>query len=412
MTCGLTWLARDNLGISTEKIEMSDIFISYTRNDRPKAEQLARAFEAHGWSVWWDRKIPAGRTFDEVIEEAVAACRCLVVLWSKKSVDSRWVRTEAGEGANRGILVPVLLEEVTIPLAFRRIQAFDLSGWNGEENSPDFQGLVSDIQHVLKHSPPELTSTTEFQGPIGTVTGPPKAPHGDTRTQESKRGLKKALLPLGIAATIVTIAMILAVLLRISRFFVQRGIDAENVGRIPNALKNYQRAIFFNSGNERAHFRLANIYEDLNAFPKAQSEYREAMEGGCIEAYNNLARLHIVQDLDYSAATALLRKGQYQLENRDRIEVNYCSQASQIDLRALEYSFLTNLGWAHLMTERLAESESQLREAIELYEPGAAPHCLLAQVLERKTDEDTLAARVEWQKCDDYASTLIPEEDR
>ncbi len=46
---------------------MSDIFISYARPDRPMAELIARALEAQGWSVWWDRVIPAGKTFDEVI---------------------------------------------------------------------------------------------------------------------------------------------------------------------------------------------------------------------------------------------------------------------------------------------------------------------------------------------------------
>lgn len=100
---------------------MSDIFISYTSEDRTKAETLASTLEQQGWSVWWDRTIPAGKTFDEVIEEAIDAARCVVVLWSNSSVTSRWVHTEAEEGARRNILVPVLIEKVNIPLAFHRI---------------------------------------------------------------------------------------------------------------------------------------------------------------------------------------------------------------------------------------------------------------------------------------------------
>ena len=50
---------------------MSDIFISYKREDRPRARAVARSFEKHGFSVWWDRKIPPGRTFDQVIQEAL-----------------------------------------------------------------------------------------------------------------------------------------------------------------------------------------------------------------------------------------------------------------------------------------------------------------------------------------------------
>ena len=102
---------------------MAEIFISYAREDRQHAEQLSRVLEALGWSVWWDRIIPAGRPFDEVIEEAIEAAKCIIVLWTEKSVRSDWVRTEATEGVARGILIPILLEDVRIPLAFRRIQA-------------------------------------------------------------------------------------------------------------------------------------------------------------------------------------------------------------------------------------------------------------------------------------------------
>ncbi|MDQ3115900.1 MAG: toll/interleukin-1 receptor domain-containing protein [Verrucomicrobiota bacterium] len=49
---------------------MSDIFISYAREDREKAQAIAAVFQEQGWSVWWDRSIPPGRTFDQVIEEA------------------------------------------------------------------------------------------------------------------------------------------------------------------------------------------------------------------------------------------------------------------------------------------------------------------------------------------------------
>ena len=108
---------------------MSDIFISYFHHDRPHAEMLARALEAEGLSVWWDRTIPAGRNFDQVIEEALNAAKVVIVLWSRGSVKSRWVLNEAEEAAARSILVPVFIEErVRIPLAFRRIQAANLVG--------------------------------------------------------------------------------------------------------------------------------------------------------------------------------------------------------------------------------------------------------------------------------------------
>jgi len=103
---------------------MSDIFLSYASEDRARVLPLVQALEHHGWSVWWDRTIPPGKTFDQVIEEALEGSRCVVVAWSHASATSHWVRTEAEDGRQRACLVPVLLDiEVRIPLAFRLIQA-------------------------------------------------------------------------------------------------------------------------------------------------------------------------------------------------------------------------------------------------------------------------------------------------
>jgi len=115
---------------------MSDIFLSYASADREQAKQCVCLLEQHGWSVWWDRSIPAGRTFDRVIEEELAQARCVIVLWSHASAGSDWVRTEAADGLLRKILVPAMIVKVEIPLEFRRVQAADLSDWKGDPNRP------------------------------------------------------------------------------------------------------------------------------------------------------------------------------------------------------------------------------------------------------------------------------------
>ena len=128
---------------------MSDIFISYARADRPRAEALARALEDHGWSVWWDWRIPAGKTFRQVIQEQLDKARCVIVLWSATSITRKWVIEEASEGEERGILVPVLIEKVRPPLGFRSIQAADLISWQGDTNAPAFRRLCSDIEALI-----------------------------------------------------------------------------------------------------------------------------------------------------------------------------------------------------------------------------------------------------------------------
>lgn len=132
---------------------MSDIFISYAREDQAIAKALAAALSDYDWSVWWDPEIPAGEDFDEIIERELAAAECVVVLWSATSIDRRWVKTEANEALRRSALIPARIADIAPPLAFRNLQAVDLIGWRGGRDHPGFEQLVGAIVGKLGPSP-------------------------------------------------------------------------------------------------------------------------------------------------------------------------------------------------------------------------------------------------------------------
>ena len=142
---------------------MADIFISYAKKDREKVEPIALALMEQGWSVFWDRAIPGGKTWDEVIEEELDAAKSVIVVWSKISIKSRWVRAEAEEGLHRNILVPVSIEDVKIPLLFRPIQSVRLIKWQQDSNHPQFVKLISDLSPILGPSPKKIKESKQLR---------------------------------------------------------------------------------------------------------------------------------------------------------------------------------------------------------------------------------------------------------
>ena len=110
----------------------NDVFLSYASRDEEQIEKIVQALEQTGISVWWDRQIPPGKTWDAVLGKALDEAKCVVVLWTKNSAGADWVKDEAARGKKRKILVPALLEDVDIPLGFGRIEAADLREWDGE----------------------------------------------------------------------------------------------------------------------------------------------------------------------------------------------------------------------------------------------------------------------------------------
>jgi TIR domain len=134
---------------------MSDLVISYKREDEPRVGRLVQALERTGHSAWWDRGLAGGENWRQQIQTALDVAKCVIVVWTRDSVGPAgdFVRDEAGQAKRRGVLVPVLLDKVTPPLGFGEIQAIDLTHWKGNPRDPFFEDLCAAVTAKLEGRP-------------------------------------------------------------------------------------------------------------------------------------------------------------------------------------------------------------------------------------------------------------------
>ena len=133
---------------------MPDIFLSYNRDDQAVARRYAEAFEGQGFSVWWDTTLRAGEAYDEVTEAALNEAKAVVVLWSPRSVVSRWVRAEATQADRNKTLVPVTIEACKRPIMFELTQTAELSHWQGEPDDRAWLAFLADVKRFVQSGVP------------------------------------------------------------------------------------------------------------------------------------------------------------------------------------------------------------------------------------------------------------------
>lgn len=209
---------------------MGDLFISYKREERDKARLLAVALESRGWSVWWDPELRAGEHFDDVIEAAIKSAACVIVLWSKLSVRSRYVKDEASYALELQKLVPVAFDDAELPLRFKGLHTIPLQKWDGSATSPALQELMSEVMRRVPRSSQERPPS-EPQAPLG-------------RSEVS----------------------------------LDRLIQARKSDELTEIMKRYQSRIAANSEDGEMHFRLALCYLELKGYTRAIEHFKRAVE--------------------------------------------------------------------------------------------------------------------------------------
>ncbi|NEO52824.1 MAG: tetratricopeptide repeat protein [Okeania sp. SIO3B5] len=233
-------------------------------------------------------------------------------------------------------------------------------------------------------------------------------------TQTGKEGFNRLLKRLRIPEHFheearlgsTTMLLLLLVALRanfpaFSDFYNRKGLEKYQKGEFAGAESAYQQALAIDPDNFKANYNLGVLYEDLQQFDKAKTQYQLAVKANFIKAQNNQARLHILEGKP-DLAIPLLWSGLGNLGNEDNPSLR------------VTYSLYKNLGWAFWKEEATEQAEEFLRLAIQIGESeniqnrGSA-HCLLAQLLEGQQEKQAEAVE-QWQQCCKFGSVSNPDE--
>lgn len=124
------------------------VFVSYAHADSARVEPLVKAL-AKRFNVWWDRDIEPGELWRRTLMDQLGAARCVVVVWTMKSVTRDIIWSEVQRAKERGVLVPVKFDrKASIPLGFDQLQHVDLAAWP-KQAAQSLQPLFARIQRLL-----------------------------------------------------------------------------------------------------------------------------------------------------------------------------------------------------------------------------------------------------------------------
>lgn len=266
---------------------MTEVFISYKRQDQGVAATVANRLEAAGFDVWWDRWLVPGDDYNEAIGAALSACRAVIVLWSAGGNASQWVFSEMRQGAAERKLIPIRLDDTPVPNVWGPKHALDFRGLGKKPSNDAMDRLVEAVSIKVRGEAARRSRPNQFGGVDLVGLGD----EGDNALRAAKGGdLGQAFFVLG------------------------RSYREGRAGKEPDRQKAIRLLRLAASyGHVTAKHYLARIFSEADANDDQRAQalayLREAAEDGSREAQFSLAlRLHPIGQTSATKSSAEARQ--------------------------------------------------------------------------------------------------------
>lgn len=140
-----------------------DVFISYSTKNKEAAQAICHVLEQNEIRCWMaPRNIPPGSDYGDVIEDAIKACKSVVVLFSETAAQSQYVKSEINIAfEEQKTIIPFRLDET--PLKGQNRLILNKTHWI--DAYPDYKTKFSDLVAAvalslgkeLPHDPEPIT---------------------------------------------------------------------------------------------------------------------------------------------------------------------------------------------------------------------------------------------------------------
>jgi adenylate cyclase len=170
---------------------MTNVFVSYARQDEQRAKQVADALQSQGYAVWRDDELPAHRAYADVIEERLKAAKAVVVLWSAEAARSQWVRAEADAAREAGTLIQASIDAIVPPMPFNQIQCADLKGWDGKADTAGWRKLTASVASLAGPAPVRQSESRRTSKGVSVCVLPFQNMSGDAEQEYFSDGISE-----------------------------------------------------------------------------------------------------------------------------------------------------------------------------------------------------------------------------
>jgi len=159
---------------------VSDVFISYSRDNQEVVRRLAEAVKALGYEVWWDDQLPPHLAYGDLISQKVGGAKAAIVVWSATAAASEWVRAEADMARNQRKLIQTTIDGAEPPMPFNQLHYVSLADWNGEPDHPGWTKVRESLVALAGapaagevSAPPAEAPTVPPVAPAAAAAAPP-----------------------------------------------------------------------------------------------------------------------------------------------------------------------------------------------------------------------------------------------